>query len=57
MDVGYKPWGMNPALVIEMLQKTISNFDTETLKIDRTAKRSNDELLAELKTPTQPSTK
>lgn len=56
-DLGYETWGMNPALVIEMLQKAIQNRNTKDLNRKRAPKRSNEELLAELKTPTRASTK
>lgn len=48
---------MNPALVIEMLQKAIQTRNTNDLNKKHTPKRSNEELLAELKTPTKASTK
>lgn len=54
-DFGYETWGMNPSLVIEMLQKTIRNRKLQNHK-KRTTKRTNDEILAELKTPTKSST-
>lgn len=56
-DLGYETWGMNPALVIEMLQKAIRNRNSNVIKKKRAPKRSNEELLAELKTPTKASTK
>lgn len=54
-DFGYETWGMNPSLVVEMLQKTIRNRKLQNHK-KRTTKRTNDEILAELKTPTKSST-
>lgn len=40
-----------------MLQKAIRNRNSNDLKKKRAPKRSNEELLAELKTPTKASTK
>lgn len=48
---------MNPTLVIEMLQKSIRNRNANDLNKKRTPKRPNEELIAELKTPTKASTK
>lgn len=56
-DLGYETWGMNPALVIEMLQKSIQNQHMNDFNRTRSPKRSNEELMAELKTPTKSSTK
>lgn len=47
---------MNPSVVIEMLQKTIRNQNTNDAKKKRAPKRTNEEILAELKTPTKAST-
>lgn len=47
---------MNPALVIEMLQKTIRNRNVSEPSKKRTSKRSTEEILAGLKTPSKAST-
>lgn len=47
---------MNPSLVIEMLQKTIKNRNVDEPPKKRNSKRTNEEILAELKTVTKPST-
>lgn len=47
---------MNPSLVIEMLQKTIRNWNANEPKKKRTVKKTNEEIIAELKTPTKSST-
>lgn len=47
---------MNAGLVIEMLQKTIRNWKANEPKKKRNPKRTNEEILSELKTPTKAST-
>lgn len=47
---------MNPALVIEMLQKTIKNRNVNEPPKKRNSKRTNEEILSELKTPSKSST-
>lgn len=47
---------MNPTIVIEMLQKTIKIRNVNDSPKKRSSKRTNDEILAELKTPSKPST-
>lgn len=56
-DIGFETWGMKPSLVIEMLQKLIRNGNANDLNKKQTPKRTNEELLAELKTPTKASTR
>lgn len=49
-------WGMRPALVIEMLQRTVTLLDdSRTKKTKKTL--TNDEIVAALKTPKKPRTR
>lgn len=49
-------WGMRPALVIEMLQRTVtSSGDGDRKKTKKTL--TNDEIVAALKSPKRPRTR
>lgn len=56
-DFAYATWGKSPELVIEMLQSSIKNSHSSEMGREKKSKRSNQEILDELKTPLRPSTR
>lgn len=52
-DIGFETWEMKPSLVIEMVQKVIRNRNANDLNKKCAPKRSNEELMAELKASTK----
>lgn len=56
-DFGYETWGICNSLVIEMLQSSIKNLQVNGTVREMKTKRSNEEILAELETPTRSSTR
>lgn len=56
-DFGYETWGISNSLVIEMLQCSIRNLQLNGTVREKKTKRSNEEVLSELKTPTRTFTR
>lgn len=48
---------MDPKFVIEMLQNVIRHWNTNDISNKNSLKRTNDEILAQLKTPSKLSTR
>lgn len=56
-DLGYETWGMNPSLVIEMLQTSVRNQRQMGKREKVDSKQTNEEIIESLKTITKTGTK